>query len=282
MEEDAFRLKKKCNVPVYIFGGIGREVYQLSEEDMKKELVIEAKRLMEMGCTGIKMLEGKPQVRKNHPIPDFDQSVWDEYFSYLEEERIPVYMHVNDPEEFWDETKVSDFAKKAGWFYDETFINNEEQYRQIMKMLEKHPHLKILFPHFFFMSKQLNRLAEIMDRYQEVRIDVTPGIELFLNLSDDIDNARKFFAKYEDRILYGTDIGARSVIKQENALLSMEESRARISLVTGFLEQKGDYILNPDAYYAGDSSRIMHGLGLSDKQLKKIYEENFLHFIERI
>lgn len=282
VEEDAFRLKEKCKVPVYIFGGIGREIYDLPEEKMGKALLAEAKRLMAMGCTGIKMLEAKPQVRKAHPIPDFDRSVWDEYFSYLEKERIPVYMHVNDPEEFWDASKVSDFAKKAGWFYDENYINNEEQYRQILKRLEKHPRLKILFPHFFFMSKQLERLSKILDQYPEVRIDVTPGVELFLNLSDDIENAKSFFEKYQDRILYGTDIGARSVIKKEKALLSIEESRARVSLVTGFLEEKGEYLLYPDAYYAGDSPRVMHGLGLSQVQLKKMYEENFLIFIDKI
>ena len=96
------------------------------------------------------------------------------------------------------------------------------------------------------------------------------------------ENAKSFFEKYQDRILYGTDIGARSVIKKEKALLSIEESRARVSLVTGFLEEKGEYLLYPDAYYAGDSPRVMHGLGLSQVQLKKMYEENFLIFIDKI
>lgn len=44
------------------------------------------------------MLEGKPNIRKYYPIPDFDQSVWEDYWAYLEQEQIPVYMHVNDPE----------------------------------------------------------------------------------------------------------------------------------------------------------------------------------------
>lgn len=191
-------------------------------------------------------------------------------------------MHVNDPAEFWDESRVSAFAKKAGWFYDETYVNNEDQYRQMGQVLAKHPRLRILFPHFFFFSEQLERLGAILDRYPNVQIDVTPGIELYYNLSERHDQAVKFFEKYQDRICFGTDIGARSVIAEQEKPLSLEESESRMKLITGFLETKGDYVLHPDGYYvAGDRDRVMHGLGLSREILEKIYETNFLKFIDK-
>ena len=233
-----------------------------------------------MGCDGIKMLEGKPNVRKEYPIPDFDDEIWEEYWDVLEKRQIPVYMHVNDPEEFWDESKVSEYARKAGWFYDETYVNNEDQYRQMQEVLKRHPRLRILFPHFFFLSKDLGRLAAIFDRYPNVHTDVTPGIELYYNLSDQEEEAKAFFAKYQDRICFGTDIGARSLIYEEPIPLSIEESRSRLELTTRFLEEKGDYILSPDGYYFTEGKeRLMHGLGLTPEILKKIYHDNFLKFI---
>lgn len=281
-EADAFRFREQCSVPVYIFGGIDREIYCLKGAELRKALTEEAERIMKMGCNGIKMLEGKPNVRKEWPVPDFDLSVWEDYWTLLEEKQIPVYMHVNDPETFWDGSKVSEFAKKAGWFYDESYVNNEDQYRQIGNVLERHPKLRILFPHFFFFSEQLERLAVILDNYPNVYIDVTPGIELYYNLSERHDEAVRFFEKYQDRICFGTDIGARSVIAEEPKPLSLEESDSRMRLITGFLETKGDYVLKPDGYYvAGSEDRVMHGLGLSDKILKKVYEKNFLNFIEQ-
>lgn len=283
VEEDAFRFREQCKVPVYIFGGISRKLYELPEEQLCHELPKEADRLMKRGCSGIKMLEGKPNVRKSYPIPDFDKEVWEEYWTLLEEKQIPVYMHVNDPVEFWDESKVSAFAKKAGWFYDESYVNNEDQYRQILAVLKKHPGLKILFPHFFFLSKELERLSSILDRYQNVYIDITPGIELYYNLSAQQPKAIDFFEKYQDRICFGTDIGARAVIAEEPKKLSLEESESRIKLISGFLETKGDYILKPDGYYvAGDKEMLMHGLGLSKGILEKIYEGNFKKFISKI
>ena len=126
VEQDAFEFRKSCKIPVYIFGGLDRRIYSLHPDRMQEALLQEADRLMKIGCVGIKILEGKPNVRKQYPIPDFDSALWEDYWEYLEEKQVPVYMHVNDPEEFWNPLEVSEFAKKAGWFYDSTYINNEE------------------------------------------------------------------------------------------------------------------------------------------------------------
>lgn len=281
VEADAFRFQKQCKVPVYVFGGLDRKVYGLSGNRFRETLVEKAKELLDMGCTGIKMLEGKPNIRKQESVPDFDTEVWEDYWNYLEREQIPVYMHVNDPEEFWDAGRVSDFARKVGWFYDETYINNEEQYRQVFTVLHRHPGLRILFPHFFFFSKQLRRLGDMLDAYPNVRIDVTPGSELYYNLSENQKEASVFFQKYQDRICFGTDIGARVLVAKERKKLSMEEAGSRFRLITEFLENEGEYPLRPDGYYITGEDRVMHGLGLSGEVLDKIYEKNFLAFIQR-
>lgn len=281
VEEDAFAFGRQAEVPVYVFGGIRRSIYRAKEEELSEMLVSEADRLMEMGCTGIKMLEGKPQIRKAHPIPDFDLPVWDAYWTYLEEKQIPFYFHVNDPEEFWDREKISKHALESGWLYDETFVNNEDQYRQIIAVLEKHPSLRVVFPHLFFFSNQLERLSKLLDVFPEMRIDVTPGIELYYNLSRQQETADRFFEKYQDRILYGTDIGAREIVRSQGEELSLEEARSRMRLIQGFLETKGTYILNADGYYVAEGPTVMHGMGLSQTMLEKIYEKNFLRLIRR-
>ena len=80
--------------------------------------------------------------------------------------------------------------------------------------MKRHPRLRILFPHFFFLSKDLGRLAAMLDQYPNVHTDVTPGIELYFNLSDQEKEAKAFFAKYQNRICFGTDIGADSLINR--------------------------------------------------------------------
>ena len=63
----------------------------------------------------------------------------------------------------------------------------------------------------FFFSAQLPRLSALLRRYPEVRVDLTPGIELYTNLARDIPAARAFFEEFGTRILYGSDIGSREM-----------------------------------------------------------------------
>ncbi|QQO09119.1 amidohydrolase family protein [Breznakiella homolactica] len=278
-EAEAFEFGKTCPVPVYVFGGINRDVYRLPRTELSSALAGEAERLMEMGCTGIKMLEGKPDVRKRWEIPDFDDPLWDAYWTFLEDRQVPLLIHVNDPEEFWDISQIGDSAKALGWYYDETYINNEEQYRQILAVLERHRKLRVIFAHFFFLSRQLPRLAEIFGKYPNVRIDLTPGIEMFYNLSEQADAAEKFFVEYQDRICFGTDIGTDCLVSEEAVPLSIKDSEFRINLIRDFLTRKEDYILEVDKdFVMGRSPTVMHGLNLPESILEKIFERNFLDF----
>lgn len=283
VEEDAFSFRAESQIPVWIFGGINRAIYELADPaKMQGALTGEISRLLTMGCTGIKMLEGKPDVRKYCSIPDFDSVIWEPFWAEAERRQIPIIMHVNDPEEFWDAEKISEHAKAAGWIYDDTFVNNEAQYLQMQKVLEQHPRLRILFPHFFFLSKQLTRLSSMMEEFCNVYIDLTPGAELYYNLAENHREAEAFFAKFGERICYGTDMGARSVIWKGANPLSLEECEAREALITRFLETKGTYTQQADGVFVKERKPTqMHGLGLEKEELERIYSKNFLSFIKQ-
>lgn len=184
-------------------------------------------------------------------------------------------MHVNDPEEFWDESKLNPYAKAEGWFYGPETINNEEQYRQIDVVLSRHPQLHLQLAHMYFLSAQLQRLSRLLRSYPQVRVDLTPGIELYTNLSRNIKNSRAFFAEFSERILYGSDIGSRSCIAEPPKAIDPIESTARVRIIRTFLESNGSYLLEPDGHYLFNIEPTqMNGLGLSEEMLNKIYEEN--------
>ena len=44
-----------------------------------------------------------------------------------------------------------------------------------------------------------------MEEYPNLCLDIVSGTEMYFNFSQDPDRWRKFFIKYQDRILYGTD-----------------------------------------------------------------------------
>ena len=73
------------------------------------------------------------------------------YKIYLEENEIPLLMHVNDPHNFWDPETAPPLARQNGWFYgDGTYSTHEELYEQVYAILAKHPTLCVTFAHFFY------------------------------------------------------------------------------------------------------------------------------------
>ncbi len=136
------------------------------------------------GCGWGQNDRGEGSNAENAAIPDFDAPVYAPYWEKMAETKMPLIFHVNDPEEFWDAEKVPAWAREMGWFYgDGTYINNEVQYRQVLNVLERHPDLNVTFAHFFFLSAQLDRLAGYFDRFPNMHVDLTPGIEMYFNFA---------------------------------------------------------------------------------------------------
>jgi hypothetical protein len=210
---DALLLKGMHPGKVYVFGGLDISPLFMAPDMAGEAFAHYVDVLCALGADGIKMIEGKAEIRKRLPIPDFDDPVYAPYWAKMEENQVPLIFHVNDPETFWDADKVPGWARKMGWYYgDGTYIDNEAQYRQVLNVLDRHPNLKVIFAHFFFLSAQLERLAGYLDRYPNMYVDLTPGIEMYFNFAADPQHTRQFFMQYQDRIIYGTDIGARALL----------------------------------------------------------------------
>ena len=274
---DALVLKDIAKGKCYVFSSLDVSKYFMKPKTLGKEFAKYAKTLKEMGADGIKLIEGKPNMRKSLPIPDFDMEVWDPFWAYCETENFPILMHVNDPEEFWDKNKIPTWAKSQGWYYDETYTTNDAQYSQLLNVLKKHPNLHIIFAHFFFMSKQLDRIGKILDTYPNVMIDLTPGIEMYINLQNDLKASKEFFLKYQDRIIYGTDIGARAVI--EGQPLNDKECLDRADIVQGFLEKDSLHVVADGNFLVGMEDFDLKGLKLEESVLEKIYYLNFKRMV---
>lgn len=279
MVPDAMHLKGRFPERVYVFGGLDISPLFMTPDIAGEAFAHYVDALNEMGADGIKMIEGKAMIRKQLPIPDFDTPVYAPYWEKLAETQSPLIFHVNDPEEFWDPARVPDWAREMGWFYgDGTYIDNEDQYRQVLNVLDRHPNLNVTFAHFFFLSAQLERLGEYLDRYPGMHVDLTPGIEMYHNFSKDPQRVRDFFLKYQDRILYGTDIGARALLADREGGIEREESLARVEVIRGFLENDGPFTLTHEGFLFGGKEAVFQGIDLPQAVLDKIYTQNFVDF----
>jgi predicted TIM-barrel fold metal-dependent hydrolase len=274
---DALHLKAHHPDRVYVFGGLDISVLLSEPEEAGRRFASYVDILLDMGCDGVKMIEAKPEIRKLLPIPPFDGEVYAPYWEKLADSGTPLLFHVNDPEEFWDAERVPGWARERGWFYgDGSYVDNEAQYAEVLNVLERHPDLRVIFAHFFFLSAQLPRLAEYLERFPNTCVDLTPGIEMYSNFASAPDVVREFFVTYPDRILYGTDIGAKALLETPGKGIEAAESRTRAHLVRSFLESEGEFRLEPEGgSLLGDPQIPFRGIALPDDVLRKIYSENF-------
>jgi len=253
--------------------------YYLHADALGAHMAQYAARMAQAGCDGIKMLEGKPQMRRKHPVPAFDDARWEAFWAWAEETGTPILWHVNDPENFWDSEHAPAFAVQQGWLYDDSYVNNEAQYAEVLNVLARHPALRIDFAHFFFMSAQLDRLDDILSRYGNVCVDLTPGIEMYENFSAGIDRARAFFERWHGRIIYGTDIGGRCILMGEDKAFDERENLRRPEIVREFLTLDGEREIASDGHFLIKRAPfIMRGLGLRGERLGEILGGNFARF----
>lgn len=198
-------LYKIVNKKAFAHGGLVYPEYPAPNKMPEgMDFVTQYKELMEIGFDGIKMLEGKPTLHKRvgHDLSD---DLFDPFFAEMEKDGTHLIFHVNDPEEFWDKN-ADQWIKDAGWYYgDGGFASNEEVYRQMERILEKHPDLCVNFAHFFFYSKRPEKLEELFEKHPNMGVDITPGGEMYLAFDDKREYYTNFFIKYSDRIQFGTD-----------------------------------------------------------------------------
>ena len=189
----------------FAHGGLIYNEYPAPEKmPVGMEMETQYRELMEIGFDGMKMLEGKPTLHKKVG-KDLSSDLYDGFFAAMEKDGTHLIFHVNDPEEFWDKN-ADQWIKDAGWYYgDGGYASNEEVYRQIERVLEKHPKLCVNFAHFFFYSKRPEKLVELFAKYPNMGVDITPGGEMYLAFDKEREYYKDFFIKYSDRIQFGTD-----------------------------------------------------------------------------
>jgi len=216
------------------------------------------------GFDGLKIIEGKPQVRKLLPYP-LDGPLYAGVWAALERVQFPVVFHVNDPDEFWDKDRCPGWARQSGWDYsDGSFPSKEDLYQEIDNILERHPSLKIIFAHFYFLSLDLERAARFLDAHPSVCFDLAPHIDMYRDFSHDPDEVNAFFVRYQDRILYGTDTDTRTLVRGPDGVRFMQSIPL---LIRSFLEMDGKFTM--------PGGELYQGLGLQQNVLEKIYHINF-------
>ena len=121
---------------------------------------------------------------------------------------LPVAIHVSDPIAFFTPTdrfneRYEELNNHPDWsFYGADFPSNEELLGARNRVMARHPRTQFIVLHVGNFAEDLQNVSENLDRYPNMFVDIAARIG---ELGRQPRTARRFFEKYQDRILFGTD-----------------------------------------------------------------------------
>jgi len=200
-----------------------------------------------------------------------DDPRFDPILDFIVSEGKSLVAHIGEPRNCWlplDSMTVNsdrEYFKNHPEYHmylHPDYPSYEEQIFSRNHMLEKHPGLRVVGAHLGSLEWDVDKLAKCLDRYPNFAVDMAARICHFQ--VQDREKVRNFIIDYQDRILYGTDLGV-----QENS--DMVAIRKRLHDV--WLEH-WKYFTTDEEMTSKNVKDKFRGLKLDKKVLTKIYYKN--------
>lgn len=234
------------------------------------------KRSFDSGAVGIKVWKniGMSLRDKNGRFIMIDDSVFDPIFDYLEKNNIPVIGHIGEPKNCWlpldSMTTNNDRSYFAAHPQYHMYLHPEyPSYATIIRsrdhLLEKHPHLRFTGAHLGSLEWDVDEIAKRLDRFPHMCVDPAERLgQLEYQSLRNWQKVHDFFIKYQDRIMYGTDL--------EDVWSAAPDSIARHAHALWLRDWQ--YFTSGDSLSSPFVNARFKGLQLPRGVIDKIYFEN--------
>lgn len=241
----------------YVFGGM---VYTPGQTPSADDHLRQLQLMLDAGCDGWKLLESKPSVYRELQLP-LDGEVFAKAFAFAEENAVPITWHAGDPATFWSLDTAPAFAIENNWTcVGEGFPSLEKIYSEVENVFARHPRLRAAMAHLYFTSDDRAHAERMLETYENFWLDLTPGSEMYYAFHEDVVGWRAFFEKYQDRLVFGTDM----VDSTGDVVFGSQDTI--VDLVLKTLSEPGDFEV---------LGRSCKGLNLPRPVLDKIAAQNF-------
>jgi predicted TIM-barrel fold metal-dependent hydrolase len=166
---------------------------------------------------------------------------------------VPVFVHIAEPSAFYDPADESNELRRSeNWLlHGKGTPGFAAMLEKFERVLSRHPRTRFVSVHAFNLANDLGAVGALLDRHPNVQVDFAARM---WELARQPFTARRFFGRYQDRILFGTDMGPER---------GMYLAHARQ------LETEDEWFWPPDAeWWRG------YGMSLPADVLRKVYRTN--------
>jgi predicted TIM-barrel fold metal-dependent hydrolase len=236
----------------------------------------EISRAKQAGARGLKILKTLGlYLRKDltaGPLIKVDDPRFDPMWDTCGELSLPVAIHVSDPEAFFLETdrfneRFEELANHPTWsFHGRDFPSNRELLEARNRVFARHPKTQFIALHVGNNAENLASVSECLERFPNMHVEIGARIG---ELGRQPRTARKFFDRFQDRILFGTDAVPNGVDTPQQIF-----GDKLYEIYYRFLETEDESFDYAPAPVPPQGRWQIYGLGLPEGILQKVYNGN--------
>jgi predicted TIM-barrel fold metal-dependent hydrolase len=238
-------------------------------EDFGRRMAKQLADARRRGAAGLKIFK---QLGLGYRNPDgslikTDDPRWDPIWEACGRLGMPVLIHTADPAAFFlpiDETneRWEELHRHPEWsFPADKFPSRAELLHARNRVIERHPKTVFIGAHMANNPEDLETVGQWLDRYPNLQIEFASRIA---ELGRQPYTARKFFLKYPDRILFGTD---------------GPWPETRIRYYWRFLETWDENFPYSEKPFPPQGLWNIYGLGLPEDVLRQVYQQNAVRLL---
>lgn len=192
---------------------------------------------------------------------------FDSIYSLIEDYEMTALIHVADP----DISYMNKYNNVQKYGLKEDRIND------FSSLLEKFPKLTTISAHLGCLPENLTSLGELLDNHPHLYVDTASTRWMIRELGKDVTRSKEWFEKYQDRVLFGSDLGTFEF----HLKFFLSKRRREYYWGSRYWSQRIFWETSHQAplpFKDKDNSEWtkINGLNLSKLTLEKIYSKNAL------
>ncbi|MCF6268467.1 MAG: amidohydrolase [Melioribacteraceae bacterium] len=271
------------------------ELVNRDDPNWTKNVIKKLKNDFEHGAVGVKIWKDIGMDIKNSDgeFIQVNDPMFKPIFEFIEEQGKTLIAHIGEPIQAWMPTyPISKDKPGIYWakhpqfsFWDKA---DRPSYSDIMaardNLIAKHPNLRVVGAHLASLEFDVNEIAKRLESYPNFAVEIGGRMRYLMWQAH--GKVREFFIKYQDRIMYGTDLSGGDIKWKNN--LERKATNEEIEKMNERLHYRHDlffrYLATDDDipcgnYIIGDMplpepTYTVKGLALPKKVLDKIFYEN--------
>jgi predicted TIM-barrel fold metal-dependent hydrolase len=213
-----------------------------------------------------------------------DDPRFDGVMRHLEERNIPLIAHQAEPKNCWLPLEDMTTENDRSYFREHPeyhmYLHPEQpSYESLIaardRFVARHPSLRFVGAHLGSLEWSVEVLAQFLDRYPNVSVDLAARMtQVQYQSKSDYEKVRRFFIKYQDRILYGSDLTENPPTASERAQNPPIDLAQFPKEADEFWRSDWDYLATNKVQHIDAIQSDVKGLALPRRVVDKIYYRN--------